>query len=63
MNVPTGVAATADALAVADAWNHRVLIWRGLPERSNPPADIVLGQADFCGGLANRGRRRQHRAL
>ena len=42
-------------LAVADAWNHRVLIWHGLPERSNQPADVVLGQADFDGALANRG--------
>ena len=42
-------------LAVADAWNHRVLIWRGYPETSNRPADVVLGQADFHSGLANRG--------
>ena len=55
MNVPTGVAATADTLAVADAWNHRVLIWRELPDASNRPADIVLGQADFGATLANRG--------
>lgn len=55
LNVPTGVAATNSVLAVADAWNHRVLIWHGLPTRSNQPADVVLGQADFSGGLANRG--------
>ncbi|WP_244500130.1 hypothetical protein [Methyloceanibacter superfactus] len=42
-------------LAVADAWNHRVLIWHGLPEETNRPADVVLGQADFSGALANRG--------
>jgi hypothetical protein len=42
-------------LAVADAWNHRVLIWHGYPEASNRPADLVLGQADFTAGLANRG--------
>ncbi|QXX74923.1 hypothetical protein [Methylovirgula sp. HY1] len=53
-NVPTGVAATRDILAVADAWNHRVLIWHGLPERSRP-ADVVLGQMDFSGMQANRG--------
>ena len=45
-NVPTGVAATRDILAVADAWNHRVLIWHDLPERSRA-ADVVLGQSDF----------------
>ena len=55
LNVPTGVAATGDILAVADAWNHRVLIWHGFPSASNQPADVVLGQADFAGGLANRG--------
>jgi hypothetical protein len=56
LNVPTGIAAADDVLAVADAWNHRVLIWHGLPERSNRPADVVLGQQDFTSSLANRGR-------
>ena len=55
LNMPTGVCAAGGVLAVADAWNHRVLIWRGYPETSNRPADVVLGQADFGGGLANRG--------
>jgi len=54
-NVPTGIAATKTILAVADAWNHRVLIWHGLPETGNQPADVVLGQADFGSMLANRG--------
>jgi hypothetical protein len=55
LNVPTGIAATPDILVVADAWNHRVLIWHGLPEKNNRPADIVLGQADFRTTLPNRG--------
>ena len=55
LNVPTGVAASPGVLAVADAWNHRVLLWHGHPRRSNRPADVVLGQADFAGSLANRG--------
>lgn len=55
LNVPTGVAFGAGVLAVADAWNHRVLLWRGVPRHSNQPADIVLGQADFVSGDANRG--------
>lgn len=55
LNVPTGVAVADGVLAVADAWNHRVLIWRGLPTHSNQPADIVLGQADFTGSAPNRG--------
>jgi hypothetical protein len=55
LNMPTGVAACDGVLAVADAWNHRILIWHGYPETSNQPADVVLGQADFTGGIANRG--------
>jgi hypothetical protein len=55
VNVPTGVALEHDRLVVADAWNHRVLLWHGVPERSNQPADVVLGQAGFADVLANRG--------
>lgn len=56
LNVPTGVAVgPGGGLAVADAWNHRVLIWHGLPLSPKQPPDVVLGQADFCSGLANRG--------
>jgi hypothetical protein len=57
LNVPTGVAACDGVLAVADAWNHRVLLWIGYPDRSNRCADIVLGQSDFSGCFANRGGR------
>jgi sugar lactone lactonase YvrE len=56
LNMPTGIATDGRVLAVADAWNHRVLIWLSLPECSNQPADLVLGQSDFTGHLANRGR-------
>jgi hypothetical protein len=31
---------------VADSGNHRVLVWHGLPERDEQPADVVLGQPD-----------------
>ena len=55
LNVPTGVTAGVKGLAVADAWNHRVLLWHTMPQENNQPADVVLGQADFTGGLANRG--------
>ena len=57
LNVPTGIAiGPGGVLAVADAWNHRVLLWHGLPLSPRQPPDIVLGQADFTSGLANRGR-------
>ena len=55
LNVPTGLAYGGGVLAVADAWNHRVLLWHGLPGASNRPADIVLGQSDDLSGDANRG--------
>jgi hypothetical protein len=54
LNVPTGIAAGGGALVVADAWNHRVLIWHGVP-RVNQPADIVLGQPDGGACQPNRG--------
>lgn len=56
VSVPTGICACGEGFAVADAWNHRVLIWKQLPEDNNVPADIVLGQADFCQNEANRGQ-------
>lgn len=55
LNVPTGVTACGDGLAVADPWNHRILIWSETPSVNNQPADIVLGQADFFSGESNRG--------
>jgi hypothetical protein len=55
LNMPTGIALGSGVLAVGDAWNHRVLLWFGVPETSNRPPDVVLGQADFTTGLANRG--------
>ena len=59
LNVPTGIAACGvggQGLAVADAWNHRVLIWHTRPTRSHQPPDVVLGQADFDAGESNRGQ-------
>ena len=59
MNVPTGITACGiggQGLAVADAWNHRVLIWHTRPTRSHQRPDVVLGQADALGGESNRGQ-------
>lgn len=55
LNVPTGIVMSGDVLVVADAWNHRVLIWHGLPTRNNQAADVVLGQETFAASQANRG--------
>ncbi len=54
LNVPTGISACADGIAVADAWNHRVLIWKRLPRDHNVPADVVLGQKNFVSVDSNR---------
>jgi NHL repeat len=55
LSVPTGICVCGEGLAVADAWNHRVLIWKQIPRQSNTPADIVLGQANFREIELNRG--------
>ncbi|MFY7805192.1 MAG: hypothetical protein ACOVQ7_17370 [Limnoraphis robusta] len=55
VSVPTGMCICGESLAVADAWNHRVLIWKKVPQDSNIPADIVLGQANFNANEPNRG--------
>lgn len=58
LNVPTGICACGDGLAVADAWNHRVLIWYRAPRSSHQLPDCVLGQADFSSAAINRGHDR-----
>lgn len=55
LNVPTGIGGCGEGMVVADAWNHRVLIWRQRPTASHTPADLVLGQANFSSVEANRG--------
>ncbi|MEM7555265.1 MAG: hypothetical protein AAF378_14415 [Cyanobacteria bacterium P01_A01_bin.84] len=57
LSVPTGISRCGNGLAVADAWNHRVLIWNNVPCDMNVPADLVLGQVNFIDNLANRGKR------
>ncbi|ADC90032.1 NHL repeat containing protein [Thermocrinis albus DSM 14484] len=45
MFMPTGVWITEEGhLLVADAWNHRILLWERIPERSFVKPDSVLGQ-------------------
>ncbi|MEM9189394.1 MAG: hypothetical protein AAGF12_09480 [Myxococcota bacterium] len=59
MNVPTGIAPFGErGMAVADAWNNRVLLWKERPTASHVPPDIVLGQSDFSGMDPNRGTQR-----
>lgn len=48
---PTGVATDGTKLAVADAYNNRVLIWNQFPTKNGQPADVVIGQPDFSQNL------------
>ncbi len=50
---PSGLWSDGQKLIVADAWNHRVLIWHSIPETNGTPADVVLGQPDFESNKVN----------
>ncbi len=52
---PVGVYSDGSKLYVADQENHRVLVWNTTTPATGSDADIVLGQADFVSGSANRG--------
>lgn len=47
LHYPSGLWSDGEVLIVADAWNHRVLIWHTFPVTNGQPADVVLGQPDF----------------
>ncbi len=47
MRWPHALAVAAGDLVVADAGNNRVLVWDGVPTRSNVAAARVLGQTSF----------------
>lgn len=55
LHLPTGVLVHDGRLVVADAWNHRILVWNSVPERSDTPPDTVLGQPDPSSVEPNRG--------
>ena len=44
---PSGIWSNGRMLIIADAWNHRVLIWNEIPRKNAQPADIVIGQPTF----------------
>jgi hypothetical protein len=56
LRLPTGVVVSDGRLVVADAWNHRILIWDSVPTGSDVPPDVVLGQDDSSQVDENRGR-------
>ncbi|MFY0255528.1 hypothetical protein ACDQ55_16405 [Chitinophaga sp. 30R24] len=50
---PSGIWSNGNKLIIADAWNHRVLIWQQFPVRNGQPADVVIGQPDMQHNLPN----------
>jgi hypothetical protein len=60
---PRGVFMNDDYLVAADSGNHRVMIWKGIPENDQTPADIVLGQPDFETEGANANGKSVERGL
>ncbi|MEZ5285139.1 MAG: NHL repeat-containing protein [Vicinamibacterales bacterium] len=55
LHLPTGVLVVDGRLFVADAWHHRVLVWNRVPEVSDTPPDVVLGQPDSSSIEPNAG--------
>ncbi len=55
VHLPTGVLVHEGRLVLADAWNHRLLIWDTVPVRSDQPPDHVIGQPDASSVEENRG--------
>ena len=47
LRLPSDLDARGEQLFVADADNHRVLIWNVFPTQNGQAADGVLGQSDF----------------
>ncbi|MFN4144696.1 MAG: hypothetical protein ACK4GN_02650 [Runella sp.] len=47
LQYPSGVWSDGQRLIVADAWNHRVLIWHQFPTQHGQLADVVVGQPTF----------------
>lgn len=55
LHLPCGIAEIHGRLYVADAWNHRVLVWDSVPTASGTHPDGVIGQDGVAGQLKNRG--------
>lgn len=55
MRLPTGLLVHDGRLVVADAWNHRLLIWNTIPTVSDTLPDVIVGQATPTDVDENRG--------
>ena len=47
LHYPSGLWSDGIRLIIADAWNHRVLIWHSFPTKNGQAADVVIGQPQF----------------
>ena len=56
LHLPTGVSVIDGRLVVADAWNHRILVWDAVPQRSFAAPDVILGQPAPDDDAPNQGR-------
>ena len=59
-NVPHFLTSNGNQLFVADADNHRVLVWNTLPTTNGAFADRVIGQPDFSTHVQNAGQPAPH---
>jgi hypothetical protein len=55
LHLPTGVAVIGGQLVVADAWHHRVLVYDGIPTRSDTPPAYAIGQRTLDEAEVNAG--------
>ncbi|CAF4558270.1 unnamed protein product [Rotaria sp. Silwood1] len=56
LNAPSNCVVIGDRIYVADAQNHRIMVWEGLNSlASGQSANYVLGQSNFTSGGANHG--------
>jgi hypothetical protein len=53
LQYPSGIWSDGKILIIADAWNHRVLIWNEFPTNHGQEAYAVIGQPDFESNLTN----------
>ena len=56
LHLPTGVGIYHGKLFVADAWNHRILVWNDVPQSSDIAPDYVIGQPNLSDVIENRGQ-------
>lgn len=54
--LPTSVAVFDEKLFVADAWNHRILVWNTVPSESGIAPDYAIGQPDLLSCEPNQGK-------